>query len=48
MDYMEIHEKVHAMLMKWIRDAGESATFMALIEALEIETVGRGDIAGLL
>ena len=47
-DHEEPHEKVHAMLMKWIRDTGESATFRTLIEALESDDKGRKDIAGLL
>ena len=29
---------VHAMLMKWIRETGESATIRTLIEALEKKT----------
>ena len=47
MDYSNVREQAYRMLMKWIRDNREGATFRALVDGLKSDYVDRGDVAGM-
>ena len=43
----EVREKIITMLITWIREEGEVATFRTLIKTLESDKMKLGDIAGM-
>ena len=47
-DNKEVREKIITMLITWIREEGEVATFRTLVKTLESDKMKLRDIAGML